>query len=214
MSNATAKLDDMITQAETAIDTIHNDIARLDGLPFEQRRNLDADIDRKIGNLEQILNKMTSDLRTIPSQSKEYYESEIKNYRSDLAKCQEEMRSKRLAAANDPNMRQQAQMQSNLERTQGINNQLDEAIRIGNATNTTAAAIQTTLVDDRRHLENIDSNLDHIENEAEVGESRAKAMIRRACINGFISWFIVVLLVALLGFSIWYNFIRKNEQGK
>ena len=128
MRNAT-ELDEMITQAEIAIDSIRSDIARLDGLPFEQRYSLDSDIDRKFENLEQILNKMTSDLCTIPSQYTEYYDYKIKNFRSDFARYREE-----LVAVT-----------------------LEEAIRIGNEANAKAADILSTLSDDRRHLENIDN---------------------------------------------------------
>ena len=212
MSAATSKLDNALSEAENLLDQIRNDMSRLDSLGLEARRALDSEIDRKMSSFETLLNKMTTDLRGVTQQSsKSYYEGEIKNYRTEHSKAVEELRQKRLAAANDPRLRQEQQLMSNADRSKGINDNLDEAIRIGNDTLTTGHAAMATLSDDRRHLEHVDQNLDRIHMQAEQGQKTAGDMLRRACLNGVISWIIVILLVAIFIFSLWY---RLSGQGK
>ena len=213
MSAATSKLDNSLSECEGLLDQIRNDMSRLDGLSFEQRRTLDSDIDRKLTNLNTLLNKMTQDLRGVQqASSKQYYDGEIKNYRQEHAKAIEELRQKRQAAANDPRLRQEQQLMGNAEKSKNINNQLDEAIRLGNNTNMVGAAAMETLSDDRKHLEHVDQNLDKIHAEAEKGQQTAGAMLKRNCLNGFISWIICVLLLAILIFSIVYRVEKKKKE--
>lgn len=213
MSAATSKLDNALSEAEGLLDQIKSDMVRLDGQPLDKRRALDAEIERKISQLENLLNKMTSDLRQVTQQSsKSFYEGEIKNYRSEHSKVIEELRQKRRAAENDPTLRQQQQLANNYEKSNQVNDNLDEAIRLGNNTLSTGNTIMTTLVDDRKHLEHIDSNLDKIGAQADQGNKTTKDMLRRACCNGFIAWLIVILLAAIFIASLAYKITKKNKK--
>ena len=214
MSGATAKLDNSLSDAENLLDQIRNDMSRLDSLGFEQRRALDSEIDRKMTQLETLLNRMTTDLRGVTQQSsKSYYEGEIKNFRTEHSKAVEELRQKRLAAANDPRLRQEQQLMSNADRSKGINDTLDETIRVANDTLTIGNSAMAVLHDDRQHLQHVDQNLDKIHMQAEQGQRTAKDMLRRACLNGVISWIIVILLLAIFIFSLWYTLTHDKNGG-
>lgn len=207
MSAATHKLDTSLSDAEGLISSIEQSMARLDNLSFEERRTLDAEIDRKIANLESTINQMTAALRNIQQAStKEYYQDEIKALREQLAKINDELKSKRFAISNSPQARQEAQLMSNADRSKAVTNQLDEAIRLGNDTLTVGSSAMATLIDDRRLLEHVDVNIDNIKKEGEKGEKTAKSMLKRACFNGLIGWIICLLLAALLAFSLYWRF--------
>lgn len=215
MSAATSKLDNALSEAEGLLDQIKSDMGRLDGQPLDKRRALDVEIERKISSLENLLNKMTADLRSVTQQSsKSFYEGEIKNYRAEHSKVIEELRQKRRAAENDPALRQQQQLANNYEKSNQINNNLDEAIRTGNNTLATGNTIMATLVDDRKHLEHIDSNLDKIDQQAEQGNKTTKDMLRRACCNGVIAWIIVILLAIIFFASLGYKIHKNNNKSK
>ncbi|KAH0785385.1 Vesicle transport v-SNARE protein [Histomonas meleagridis] len=202
----TQKLDDEITSTESLIEQIQSDLQRLDSLPYNQRQGLDHKIEQDLVQLDSMLNKMTNETKSMPQSERSYYDQEIREFHTQHSKMFTELRQKRQALTNDPAYRQNRQLQSNVDKGNAIIDNLDNAIAIGNDTLNTAAATQDTLLQDRQHIEHINSNLDEIEVEGKVGESRAKAMFLRAIFNKFLSWAIVVILLALLGFSLYWKF--------
>ena len=208
MSNLTAKLDEGINQVESFIGNIRDDLKRLDSTGSDQRNTIDAEIERKLTNVENLLTKMTNDVKNIRGGDKDFYEGEVKRLRTEHSQSLAELRQKRLALSNDPSLRQRDQLIGNSVRSKQVSENLDEAIRLGNETITTGNAAMSTLLDDGRRLENIDKNVDAVDAEAHEGSSRARGMLYRACLNGFIQWTIVFLLFIILLFSIWYKILR------
>ncbi|OHT05302.1 Vesicle transport v-SNARE protein [Tritrichomonas foetus] len=154
---------------------------------------------------------MNSDAKKLNPSTREYYDDELSNLRSQYSKFVSELRKKQTLAAKDPYFRQGSQIEKNNEKAQSITENLDEAIRLGNDSITTANATMTTLLEDRKHIDHINENLDIIHAEAITGTERAKRMVRRACFNNCLIWSIVVFLVALLGFSLYWK-LRKTQK--
>lgn len=208
MSNVTQRLDDSLSQAETLFQDIGASIKRLNSLGVDQRSSLEGELDRKLSDMDSRINKMTKDMRSLPSNDREYYENEISSLRDQHSKCVNELRN--LRAAAQPYMRQNAQLKSNYDRSQNTTNDLDEAIRLGNETVTVGNATITTLVEDRKHIEHIDNNLYEIHNQAIEGQNTATRMIRRVCFNKLFIGVIIIFLVALLGFSLYWKLGHKK----
>ena len=209
------KLDSAISQAEEQLRSIEANLQRLDGLPFDQRRSLDGEIDQQLITLDSMINTMNANLKNVLPGDKDYYTSEIQNIRTNHARMSAELRQKRQAMVNSPEYRQGQQIQSNFNKSNDIVNNLEDAISEGTNAITVGHRTLTTLNEDRRVIENVDQNLMYTHMLGREGQHRAKRMLRRICFNKLIIWIIVVVLVALLGLSIYLKFfvIGKSKGG-
>ena len=212
---ATSNLDDSLTQAEGMISTIQNDLRRMESLTFDQRKSLDSDIEKQLQALDQRLIKMSSDIRTLPPSDRSYYEEEVKNLRSTHSKMVTELRQKRQSMMNDPAYKQNQQLLANQQRADNILNNMDEAIRIGNDSINVGQNTMSLLAEDRQKFQHIDENLMEIHMQGKKGESTAKRIVKRICFNNFIVWAIVIVLVAFLGFSLYWKLKdpKKDSDG-
>ena len=199
-------LDNAITRAMEQVDSIRANLQRLDSLPFDQRRTLDGEIDRQLMELDSAINSMTASLKNVLPSDKDYYTSEIQGVRTSHGRLSAELRQKRTAMMNSPEYRQGQQIQSNFNKSTSVVNDLEDAIVEGNNAIMVGNRTLATLQDDRRTIENIDQNLMYTHMAGREGQSRAKAMLRRICFNKVIIWLIVIVLVALLGLSIYLKF--------
>lgn len=209
MSNVTQRLDDSLSQAETLFQEIGTSLRRLSSLGLEQSNNLKAEIERKLSDMDGRINKMSKDLRAVPENDRSYYENELHNLREQHSKCETELRN--IHAAMQPYLRQNAQLTQNYEKSKTTTDNLDEAIRLGNETVTVGNATLTTLVEDRKHIEHIDNNLYEIHNQAKEGQLTANRMIRRVCFNKVFLGIIIIVLMALLGFSLYWKLSHKSQ---
>ena len=196
------QLDNDLTMADESVDVIQNDLIRLDSLNYNERSNLSTSIEQKLSQLDQSITKMNNSVKNIPGDQRDYYNEEITRIRASYTKMLSELRQKRQAMLNDPGYKQNQQLNQNLDTSNRVLNNLDEAIATGNDTLTTAQHTQNVLNEDRKLIENIDSNLSTIDMEADKGFTRAKRMLCRAVMNNILIWSVVVVLVALLGFSL------------
>lgn len=211
----TEKIDTALAHAEELMNKIRSNIARFDGIPFDQRGALGAEIDRQISELDTLVNRMNNDLRSVGPSDRDYYNGEIQDVRSKVSQMTAEMRQKRQAMANSPEYKQQQQVQKNLDKSNKIVDNLDEAIREANDGLTTGNRTLTALHEDRKLIENIDRNLMQAHMGAKEGMARAKRMLRRICFNKIIIWIIVVVLVGLLGLSLYLKLVvipGKNKE--
>jgi flagellar biosynthesis GTPase FlhF len=211
MSSPAERLETAFVDIETEIQKLNNHMRSLDGRLPSQRQPLEAEIESSLGALETRLNKLDSETRNVPVKDRDFFKGEISNFRQQCNQIANELRNKRQAAANNPNLRQGEQALRNQKRSQDVTENLDEAIRIGNDTITTGNVTMTTLLEDKQRLDHISENLDIIDGESGTGLARARAMAKRACFNGCIAWVIVVLLLALMGAEIWYKATRKKD---
>lgn len=206
-----SNLDDALMNADSFAGNIRSDLDSLDSLPFDAKKQKMSEIERNLQQLDQKINKMNSDLKSIPPSEREYYESEIRNARSNHSKMVTELRQKNQALLNDPSFKQNQQLEANKKKADGVLDNLDEAIRLGNDTIATGNNTMAILYEDRQRINHIDENLMEIHKQGKKGESTAKRMLRRVCFNNFIIWTIVVLLVALLGFSLFWKLKKPKE---
>jgi hypothetical protein len=208
MSSAQNRLDDLVTQFEEILQTIQRDLQRVGTESGPALQALVADIERRLSDVDTRLLRMASDIRSLPPDTREYYEGEINTLRGLYTEYSATLTTKKATAAS-PAARLTSQAASNTARSQGVTEKLDEAIMTGNNTITTGNVIMTTLLDDRRSLEQIEDNLRATDSQAQAGLERAKKMLRRACCNKFLAWVIVVLLMGLLAVEIWAKWNHK-----
>jgi hypothetical protein len=210
MSSLTDRLDVTLTEAEQRIQQLNANVARLDSTLPAQRASIEADIERGLSELDSRLIRMSTDARTLPCSDREYYDGEIQGLRDRYGAISRELQAKRNAAGSSVASRQSEQALRNQQRAQSITENLDETIRLGNDSITTGNVAMATLLDDRTRLGNIGDNLTTIDGAAQDGLARARRMIIRACCNSFIAWIIVVILLGLLGVTIWLKARRKK----
>jgi flagellar biosynthesis GTPase FlhF len=209
MSSLTDRLDANLAEADHRIQQLNADMSRLDSALPTQRVSIEADIDRRLAELDSRLGRMSTDARNVPRSNRDYYEGEIQSLRDQSNVISRELQTRRKAAGSSVASRQSEQAALNQRRSQAITENLDEAIRLGNDTITTGNVAMATLIDDRSRLENIGQNLDTIDGEAQDGAARAKRMLARAFCNSFLAWIIVVILLGLLGVEIWLKATHK-----
>ena len=181
-------------------------------MSFDQKKTKLSEIEKNLQTLDQRINKMNSDLKSIPPSEREYYESEIRNARTNHSKMVTELRQKNQAMLNDPIYKQNQQLEANKKKADGVLDNLDEALRVGNDTIATGNNTMAILHEDRQRINHIDENLMEVHKQAKKGESTAKRMLRRVCFNNFIIWCIVIILVALLGFSLYWKLRKPKEK--
>ncbi|OHT09777.1 Vesicle transport v-SNARE protein [Tritrichomonas foetus] len=210
MTAVAQRLDDSLINTETLMQQVTNDIDRMDSCLPSQINNFSNEIGAKLNEIDVKIAKMAGEARSLSPSTRDYYDEEIENMRNLHSRLVSEFRKKQTLSANNPNVRQGQQLENNLEKSTKITENLDVAISLGNDSITTANATLTTLYDDRKHINNINDNLDIVHTEALTGANRAKRMVRRALYNNFLIWTIVFLLVVLLGFSLYWK-LRKPK---
>ena len=209
MSAITSKLDNALADVEDLIPEIEGNIDRLDSPNLSDRNAIDLEIESALQQFEDLLNQMTKDVANVKqAESKQYFEGEITEKRKIFSKLNEKLKQKRMAATNNPVARQKQQLESNANKSQNIVDTLDKTIQTANTTIDVGNAINAQLIDDRELLQRTDQRLDEIHNQGVQGERTAKNMLKRACLNGVISWTICfLLLIALIG-SIIYKCMK------
>ena len=209
MSAITSKLDNALADVEDLIPEIESNIDRLDSPNLSDRNAIDLEIESALQQFEDLLNQMTKDVANVKqAESKQYFEGEITEKRKIFSKLNEKLKQKRMAATNNPVARQKQQLESNANKSQNIVDTLDKTIQTANTTIDVGNAINAQLIDDRELLQRTDQRLDEIHNQGAQGERTAKNMLKRACLNGVISWTICfLLLIALIG-SIIYKCMK------
>lgn len=201
----TNNLDNIIIEIEDLFQQVNHDLEVLDQCIPSERVNFQNEIQAKLNALETKIARLKNESRSLPPTKREYYTNEINSFQSQHTQISSEFKKQVTLAMNNPAGKQASQLEANIRKSQGINENLDEAIRLGNDAITTGNATLNILEDDRKRINHINENIDVIDREAVSGVDRAKRMVRRACFNNFIIWAIVILLVGLLGFSLYWK---------
>jgi chromosome segregation ATPase len=106
MAGLTGRLDSTLIDAETRIQQLNQELERLDSALPSQRHNLDADIDKHLAELDSWLNRLATDIRSAPNDSKSYYQHELELLRDQYSQIATELQRKRLAAGSSIATRQ------------------------------------------------------------------------------------------------------------
>ena len=136
----TEKLDNALIQVETLLSQADNDIHRLDQALPSQRLNFQNEIKSKLDEINSKIAKITNDSKSIPPTSRQYYTDEISSLSTRLNNLRSDLRRKETLASNDKSIKQANQLQANINKQQGITENLDEAIRLGIVAVTTGNA--------------------------------------------------------------------------
>lgn len=202
----TQRLDEAVSNLQAMVQQITNDIQRFDATPLAERAPLDADIKGKLTDLDNRLNKMSRDIKAVPTNSREYFESEYNDLRSQYNQLVWDFQEKK--GANAPGMSRE-QFLARRQQAAAVSSDLDEALHLGTDVVSTQNATMNTLGEDRRLLENVNINLDLIDGEAHEGHRRANRMISRMLLSACLAWTIVVVLL-LIDIALGYLFFARQ----
>jgi hypothetical protein len=191
MSNLTQRLDDALSESEALAQQIQSDLAKIDTLLPTQRGDILASIDDSMTQLDAKLTRMAFDIRRLPMNVKEYFQSEVETLRGRHGQFAREIATKRLHVVSytDSDAAQAAPR---------VAANLDEAIRLGQGQIQMNEQTQLVLLDDRARLECMHENLNVIDSDTTSGLVRANGMARRAFCNSIIAWIVVAVLAAVL----------------
>ena len=202
----TRKLDEVLKNLQTTVEQITSDQQKFDATPLNERSRQEAEIAKKLSDVDTRLNKMSADIRGLPTNSRDYFEGEYNDLRSQYNQLVWEFQEKK--GANAPGMSKQ-EFLAKRKQAAAISSDLDEALYMGRDVLTTQNATKETLNMDRHLLENINRNLDHINGQADEGQKRGKRMIRRMLFSACLAWTIVVIL-ALIDGALAYLYVAKK----
>ena len=207
MSAITSKLENALADIEDISAAVVEKMSRLDSAGLNERKTIDIDLDKLLQNYAELLNQMTKDVINVKHpDSKQYFDGQITEKRIELSHLTEQVKQKRLSATNNPRTRQEQQLMNNANKSQQVNDVLDQTIHLANSNVQIGNSINEQLLSDREHLQNIDGNVDNIHRQGMQGERTAKQMLKRAFFNGLISWIIDLLLLGVLGYSLYHRF--------
>jgi hypothetical protein len=198
MSNAAQRLDDGLAHCQSLIEQIRSDIAKMDNFLPSQRTQLDAQVDQRMADFDTRLTNMFTLMRRIPTNSKDYFQSELDSLRSLHSELMTEIERKRAAAARDPRVQRNEADLATARRAQAASGDLDEALRLGRQNVKAQSTMMETLLEDRDMLSDIDGNLNSVDREAQKGRSTAKRMQRRTCLMSYLGWVVFGLLIAIM----------------
>jgi chromosome segregation ATPase len=188
---AVARLESGVSQAETLVSQIQDGINRLDSVAPTEVWALNGEIDRKFQLLDQLLSRMTGDLRGA-GEDRSLYEDEIRQSRESYNRLRGEFERKR----NSQQERQAAA--TGIAAGNAATANLDEAIDLAHQDNRELRRQMEVLGDDRTRLEHVQQNVEQVDQEALKGSARLKRMWWRALAHKFLVWIIVVVLAAVL----------------
>ena len=204
MTSITQRLDDGLSQLQSMISEIRAKFKDLNSNIQTQRDQAESLLTELLSRLDRKLKSMENDVRSVPSNSREYYESEIGDGRNEYDHFQSEL-TKFKNIKNNPDAMAAMRAERNRQLTQGISSSLDQALSFGNDTIQAQNSITNTLLDDRQHIENINNNLDIIDTQALDAKARTRRIAKRICCNAVFVWILVVLLLGVLAFTLWYK---------
>jgi hypothetical protein len=209
--SASQRLEQGSVQFEEQIEKVRHPIRRFDGLSAENRPLIDEDLARSITDLDNQLNRMTVDLKGVAPSERDYSVGELASGRADLGQVYAELRQKRMAITNNPEHRRKEQWRRNVPKSDNVVGILEGAIRTDNDTLHTGERTRALLQDDRHHFGDIDEELLETHIRAREGQSRIKGMANRALMHKYLSWIIVVVLIILLGLSVYFRFFWHSK---
>ena len=202
----TQRLDEAVSNLQVTVQQITNDLQRFDATPIAERAPLDADLTRKLADLDNRLNKMSRDIKAVPTNSRDYFEGEYMELRNQYNQLVWEFQEKK--SANAPGMTRE-QFLARRQQAAAVSSDLDEALHLGHDVVSTQKATMGTLDEDRALLGNIDQNLVEIDGQAHEGQRRAKRMITRMLLNACVAWVIVVVLFLIDAALVYLFFARQ-----
>lgn len=191
MTSVTERLDTALDDTQNLVQSIENDLDRALHAPDSEAPRLISEVERRVAELDSRIQRMENDIRNCPSNSRDYYESEIRELRGSYQNLMREVRQKKQSTPKNP----QAERQQELKNQ--AHSDLQQAVTEGQQVLQTQQNTMTTLKDDRERLERVDNNLKAVEEEAVTGTVRAKRMIRRIIFHQAIAWIVCAILFAI-----------------
>ena len=192
MTSVTDRLDTALSDTNNLCQAIEQDLDRLDRAAPADASKLIPDVQRRIAELDSRLQRMENDVRNCPTNSRDYYETEVRELRGNYQNFMRELRQKKNAGPKELAEERRQNMRND------AHSDLQTAISEGQDVIQTQNNTMTTLNDDRERIQKIDQNLNSVQEEAVTGKVRAKRMIRRIILHKVSSWVVCFILFAIL----------------
>jgi Fe2+ transport system protein B len=197
---ATTRLDSDISAAEGILSDLQSDLERFDSTPANQLWSLEGQISQKIRNLDQILTRMTGNLKGAGDQQG-FYQNEVQRLREELECFRANMGQK----WKDPEV-----IGRGLAVGQKANANADETITLMQQDGREMQRQLDVLGDDKKRLEHIAANRQEVVHQTVSAKTRLKRMWWRALFHRVLVWIIFTVLLGLFIFSVWYKWGRKS----
>jgi superfamily II RNA helicase len=205
---ASGRFDTLLSQVQGRLEVLDNQAKEFASKSLDMKRQMVGRSVRDFANIDNTLKEMERLIQTMPQRDHDFF-------KEDLAMCQDQIPElKRLYEGFTEEVEQlereeQARIargealdanlvEDNRQKIGGVLGDLNFAIASGNDTLKTQEHTMGVLAEDRDALGRVNSNLDVIDNEAAVGLAAAGRMLKRAMLNGVVTWTINILLVAIL----------------
>ena len=208
------RFDTLLNQVQRRLETIENMCDEFSQISLDQKKQTIPKGNRELQIVQTNISEMEKLIQTMPMRDREFFTEDLLNCRDSHSKLTNKIKEfdeevQRLILL-DKAKREESLNREQLERDNqiltGIHDNLELEKKLGSDTLSTKDETLNTLAEDREHLENIDTNIDIIDEEAEKGLAAAGRMLKRAFFNGCITWSIVILLILLDIFIIYLKF--------
>lgn len=206
---SSGRFDTLLNQVQGKIEALNNISNDFNNMPsLDKKRQAVARSKRDFTTMQNNCREMERLIQTMPVRDREFFSS-------DLSQCQEEIErlSVRFEALDAELQKLIAEEEERIRNGEGLDPELAEATRklgqsamskmnvalgLGNTIIAGQNKQKEMLAEDMQRLDNISNNVDRTQQLADTGLAKAKAMFKRALIQGFCSWAMDVILLGVL----------------
>lgn len=198
-----SRFDSLLNQVQTRIDQLESMHAEYPQYNLQQKKYCVTSGIKDLNQCQGYLSEMEKLLLSMPMRDRNFFSDDVSSVKNDINRLRDiyekyETEVKREVLLEEAQKNQGLDLDT-VQRTnanlKNANKNLDDALNIGQGILESQDKVKETIVDDRKHLENIDNNVDGVIGEADIASHRLREMAKTACLNGTCSWFFTVVLV-------------------
>jgi chromosome segregation ATPase len=213
---SSGRFDQLLTQVQGRIETLENQAREFSSMStLDQKRQTVARSKRDFTTMQNNLTEMERLIQTMPLRDREFFSQDLGSCRESINQLKDtfgglEVELQRLIKEEEDRIKAGGLdadlVESNRQKIGGVMDTINLAMKTNQDTLKTQEHTMGTLQDDRARLGNVNQNLDTIDNEADKGLARAGRMLKRALMNGVVTWTSNVLLFLILGVCVAWKF--------
>jgi chromosome segregation ATPase len=213
---SSGRFDQLLAQVQGRIETLENQAREFSSMStLDQKRQTVARSRRDFATMQNNLTEMERLIQTMPLRDRDFFAQDLGSCRESINQLKDtfqalEVELERLIKEEEDRIAAGGLdadlVESNRQKIGGVMDSINLAMKTNQDTLRTQEHTMGTLQDDRARLGNINGNLDVIDNEADKGFARAGRMLRRALLNGVVTWTINFLLLCILGVCLAWKF--------
>jgi len=207
---------------------------QLTSLSGERRKGAISDLERQVEELKEILSRMDKTTKNATKEQERRMQQKLRGFNADLTRVQRDLQHSSLVSTtaygtpfsptgqlyDDYQVRESDHRGQLLDGTDKLNessNRLQNANRLAVESETIGTNVLGELVGQRKQLEGVKGNLDHIDDNMTRSRKILSSMTRRIATNKLILAFIILILLAANGLIIYFKWLGpfiKKAQGQ